>query len=141
MYRDTHGKDVIRIGDVMPSEEVNVKLKGRVRAVRITDAKPIAGDIKADSAAERPRAKGTSTPTPDDGGKSDGEWVDNKKLVALKGNPRRRRRTTEEYDELLLGGGADAYWEPLEPPRKRRAVPRPGYVDVEEMVRNELVAA
>ncbi|KZV96833.1 hypothetical protein EXIGLDRAFT_747481 [Exidia glandulosa HHB12029] len=113
VYRDTDGKILIRVGDVMPSEEMDVKLKGRIPRMRVTEAK-------------------TTTASDDKNDDDNDTLIAHVEKPTLR-NQKRPRRSDEEYSQLLEGGGTDGYWDVAEPVLKRRAVKYPGYEEVAEM--------
>ncbi|KZV83388.1 hypothetical protein EXIGLDRAFT_777620 [Exidia glandulosa HHB12029] len=147
-YKDTDGYTLITVGDVMPSEEVDIKNKGRATRIkyfsRMPSAKPKAEDdgskVDNDNAPETDEASGDSTDAPDNTNNT-------KTTVPRKKNSRksppdapptttgakRPRRSEEDYSKLLIGGGNDSYWTVTDPILNRSRPPYPGYEHVEAM--------
>ncbi|KZV79282.1 hypothetical protein EXIGLDRAFT_707338, partial [Exidia glandulosa HHB12029] len=117
VYRDEDGNILIRVGDVMPAEEIDIKLKGRVPRIRVTQT--------TSTTASKP-ARG------DDNDGNDTKLIAHVDKPTLR-NQKRGRLSEEEYSQLLEGGGTDGYWDVSEPALKRRAVQYPGYEEIAEM--------
>ncbi|KZV81829.1 hypothetical protein EXIGLDRAFT_703259 [Exidia glandulosa HHB12029] len=133
VYRDSDGKNLILVGDVMPDEEEDIKKKGRASRVRFV-ARGVAPERVDDENQD-----GTPQPDPDltamlasatattGNSKKPNNQAPQQKAEVQTTSVKRPRRSTEDYTQLMVGGGSDEYWQlEKEPVLKRRAT-RPDY--------------